>query len=320
MTTTATETMTTTANDTATVSTTTTNPSSIVNDDEIAFNKALESGVNSVMMKNKPKITKPCFGCILKILLKIQRKPDDPKAKKIRVNFAFEKNVIKVSCAMDLMIIIGFKMLEEKNKKFLVIASIGSERLEHIIDLLQDKKDETVNIQKKPKVDMPKQRCKGGCGFWGVEDTDFYCSVCYKKKIGLPSKPANASKRCINSKTGCTYFGSTKFKGLCSVCNNKLAKGTRKGWKKKFHMAQIKLRAVYRFKKAPRLKQKNKKRCWKCKRKVGITGIECRCGYIFCGKDRYAEEHDCDYDHKQRHVNLLRQQLTKIQRDQFKKI
>lgn len=33
-------------------------------------------------------------------------------------------------------------------------------------------------------------------------------------------------------------------------------------------------------------------RCFACNKKVGITGFECRCRYIFCGIHRYAEEHD----------------------------
>lgn len=33
----------------------------------------------------------------------------------------------------------------------------------------------------------------------------------------------------------------------------------------------------------------------------GLTGIECRCGYIYCGKHRYADEHDCSFDVKEKH-------------------
>lgn len=44
--------------------------------------------------------------------------------------------------------------------------------------------------------------------------------------------------------------------------------------------------------------QKKKKRCYKCNKKLGTTGIECRCGYIFCGTHRYSFEHNCDYNYK----------------------
>jgi len=38
--------------------------------------------------------------------------------------------------------------------------------------------------------------------------------------------------------------------------------------------------------------------CFKCKKKVGLTAIKCKCGYAFCGKHRYPEEHSCTFDFK----------------------
>uniref|UniRef100_A0A0G4HSE4 AN1-type domain-containing protein n=1 Tax=Chromera velia CCMP2878 TaxID=1169474 RepID=A0A0G4HSE4_9ALVE len=51
--------------------------------------------------------------------------------------------------------------------------------------------------------------------------------------------------------------------------------------------------------------QENKKRCWKCNKKTGLLGFECRCGYSFCGEHRYAEAHSCDFDYKSFGRNLL---------------
>merc|ERR1739841_146894 len=45
--------------------------------------------------------------------------------------------------------------------------------------------------------------------------------------------------------------------------------------------------------------QKNKQRCWECKKKLGLTGIECRCGYVFCGIPRYEDSHSCDFNFKE---------------------
>lgn len=44
--------------------------------------------------------------------------------------------------------------------------------------------------------------------------------------------------------------------------------------------------------------QKNRRRCWECKVKVGLTALTCRCDYTFCNKHRYAEEHKCTFDFK----------------------
>jgi hypothetical protein len=51
--------------------------------------------------------------------------------------------------------------------------------------------------------------------------------------------------------------------------------------------------------------QKNKGRCFKCKKKIGFTGCECRCGYVFCGDHRYADAHSCDFDYKHLKKEIL---------------
>uniref|UniRef100_M4BTV6 AN1-type domain-containing protein n=1 Tax=Hyaloperonospora arabidopsidis (strain Emoy2) TaxID=559515 RepID=M4BTV6_HYAAE len=44
------------------------------------------------------------------------------------------------------------------------------------------------------------------------------------------------------------------------------------------------------------LVQKNKKRCWECKKKVGLTAMDCRCGYVFCSSHRFEDQHRCTFD------------------------
>lgn len=46
----------------------------------------------------------------------------------------------------------------------------------------------------------------------------------------------------------------------------------------------------------PKELQTKRDRCWGCKKKVGLLGFECRCGFIFCGTHRYADEHKCTFD------------------------
>jgi len=42
--------------------------------------------------------------------------------------------------------------------------------------------------------------------------------------------------------------------------------------------------------------QKNRMRCFECRKKVGLTGIDCNCGYVFCGVHSYPGDHNCDFD------------------------
>jgi len=39
-------------------------------------------------------------------------------------------------------------------------------------------------------------------------------------------------------------------------------------------------------------------RCFACKKRVGLTGIECRCGNLFCSSHRYSDKHSCTFDYK----------------------
>ena len=44
--------------------------------------------------------------------------------------------------------------------------------------------------------------------------------------------------------------------------------------------------------------QVKKNRCWKCNKKIALTGIECKCGYIFCTQHSFFNEHDCTFDYR----------------------
>ena len=56
--------------------------------------------------------------------------------------------------------------------------------------------------------------------------------------------------------------------------------------------------------------QKNRKRCFECRKKVGYTGIECRCGFVFCGGHRYPDQHKCEFDFKTHERDNLGKVLT----------
>jgi hypothetical protein len=66
--------------------------------------------------------------------------------------------------------------------------------------------------------------------------------------------------------------------------------------------------------------QKNRGRCWSCKKKVGLTGFECRCGFTFCGVHRYADAHACGFDYLSHDRAVLAKNNEKVVGAKLEKI
>lgn len=61
----------------------------------------------------------------------------------------------------------------------------------------------------------------------------------------------------------------------------------------------------------------DKTRCFKCNKKVHLTGIACKCGNVFCGAHRYPETHDCTFDFKKHDREILQRLNTKVVSDKM---
>merc|ERR1711933_222806 len=109
--------------------------------------------------------------------------------------------------------------------------------------------------------------CAGGCGFYGSVEMKNYCSQCFKKRF-----PEEANSKSSNN--------TNKNKKEIETC--------------------VKVDE-------PKKKvQKKRNRCWQCRKKMTLAGqFECKCGYVYCGKHRYPDSHNCDFDHKKIHQAKL---------------
>lgn len=65
---------------------------------------------------------------------------------------------------------------------------------------------------------------------------------------------------------------------------------------------------------------KNRIRCAVCLKKITLTYIECKCGGLFCGNHRYADEHNCTYDHFKNHQDAIRKKHIVIKKNKIEKI
>ncbi|XP_061657683.1 AN1-type zinc finger protein 5-like isoform X1 [Syngnathoides biaculeatus] len=63
-----------------------------------------------------------------------------------------------------------------------------------------------------------------------------------------------------------------------------------------------------------------KNRCYMCRKKVGLTGFECRCGNQFCGFHRYSDQHNCPYDYKAEAAAKIRKENPVVVADKIQRI
>lgn len=65
---------------------------------------------------------------------------------------------------------------------------------------------------------------------------------------------------------------------------------------------------------------RKKIRCAVCKKKINMTYIQCKCGGYYCGKHRYANEHNCQYDYKKVNEEQIRKNNPEITKEKFERI
>ncbi|XP_067369986.1 AN1-type zinc finger protein 5 isoform X2 [Channa argus] len=67
-------------------------------------------------------------------------------------------------------------------------------------------------------------------------------------------------------------------------------------------------------------KNKKKNRCFSCRKKVGLTGFDCRCGNLYCAIHRYSDKHDCPYDYRSAAAARIRKENPIVVAEKIQKL
>ncbi|KAM6329208.1 AN1-type zinc finger protein 5 isoform 1-T1 [Alca torda] len=198
--------------------------------------------------------------------------------------------------------------------------------------------------------------CSTGCGFYGNPRTNGMCSVCYKEHLQRQQNSGRISPMGTASGSNSPTSDSASVQRADTSLNNcEGAAGSTPEKSRNVPVAalpvtqQMTEMSISREEKvtpktetepvvtqpspsvsqpstsqseerAPELPKPKKNRCFMCRKKVGLTGFDCRCGNLFCGLHRYSDKHNCPYDYKAEAAAKIRKENPVVVAEKIQRI
>ncbi|KAG8100603.1 hypothetical protein GUJ93_ZPchr0013g35598 [Zizania palustris] len=135
--------------------------------------------------------------------------------------------------------------------------------------------------------------CVNNCGFFGSSMTNNMCSKCYRDfiKVTTMAVPAIGKKLFTETSSSETPMEPAKPDEVPAAAVD--VDGPPKP---------------------------HSNRCLSCRKKVGLTGYQCRCGGTFCSTHRYSESHECTFDYKKAGRDQIARQNPVVIAEKINKI